>query len=162
MNFCKNFPLFFLAGMVLSIAITTRSPAWGDEGDKTYQKAVEYFNKGNKFSQQGAYKKAIVSFRKAIQVSRLLPAPHYNLANVLIATGEYEEAVKEYQEAIKINPMVPDYHRNLGFAYALLKKENLAKKKYEELKTLDSTQADILWQWIQQGKKQETSPAQEK
>ena len=153
MEYYKLRLLFIFFQTILISSLFEPPLTWSqNKSTKSYEEAQSFFKTANELVQKGNYSKAVEIYHKAIKSDPLRPAPHYNLANVLVATGKIDAAVKEYKLAIKINPMIPDYHRNLGFAYALMKKGDLAKKKYEELKKLDSTQADILMQWIQSGR----------
>ncbi len=115
------------------------------------EKASALFEKGNMLSQKKDFKKAISAYQESIKINPNLGSVHYNLANVYVAVGNIDSAIAEYKKAIKIDPKMSDFHRNLGFAYALKKDGDNAKKKYEELKKMDPVQAEVLYQWIQQG-----------
>lgn len=131
--------------------MTTHSFGEGPKGSKL-EKATSLFEKGNMLSQKKDFKNAIFAYQESIKVDPNLASVHYNLANVFVAVGKLDEAIAEYKKAIKIDPKMSDFHRNLGFAYALNKDGDNAKKKYEELKKMDPVQAEVLFQWIQQGK----------
>jgi len=134
------------------LLISTTTPSFGQapKGSKL-EKATALFEKGNLLSQKKEFKKAISAFQESIKIDPNLASVHYNLANVYVAVGDFQAAISEYKKAIKINPKMSDFHRNLGFAYALNKDGENAQKKYEELKELDPVQAEVLFQWIQQG-----------
>tara|TARA_B100000686_G_C16774698_1_gene967595 strand:- start:253 stop:717 length:465 start_codon:yes stop_codon:yes gene_type:complete len=141
--------MHILLSIILVLAFLTPQKAQSqNQKTQSYEKSQEFFSIANNLAKRGDYLNAVENYHKAIKANPLLPAPHYNLANVFVAMGKLDDAVNEYKLAIKINPMIPDYHRNLGFAYALMKKGDLAKKKYDQLKKLDSTQADLLMEWI--------------
>ena len=131
------------------------TPSFGESPKNSkLEKATALFEKGNMLSQKKDFKKAIFAYQESIKIDPNLGSVHYNLANVYIAVGNLDEAIIEYKKAIKIDPKMSDFHRNLGFAYALKKDGENAKKKYEELKELNPVQAELLYQWIQEGKEE--------
>ena len=56
-----------------------------------------------KLSQRN-FPKAEESFRKAIELQPLWPAPHNNLAGLFLVQGKKDEAIKGLESAIKANP----------------------------------------------------------
>lgn len=144
------FPKFFLSLFIL-MSFSTPSFGEGPKGSEL-EKATMLFEKANALSQKKDFKGAIASYKQSIKINPNLGSVHYNLANIYIAVDDLDSAIAEYKKAIKLDPKMSDFHRNLGFAYALKKDGENAKKKYEELKKLDPVQAEVLFQWIQQGK----------
>ena len=146
----KIFLKLFLSLLIL-MSLTTPSFGEGPKGSQL-EKATMLFEKGNLLSQNKDFKGAISAFKESIKINPNLGSVHYNLANIYVALDDLDAAIAEYKKAIKLAPKMSDFHRNLGFAYALKKDGENAKKKYEELKVMDPVQAEVLFQWIQQGK----------
>jgi tetratricopeptide (TPR) repeat protein len=146
----KKISKLFLSVFIL-MSLTTPSFGEGPKGDEL-EKATKFFEKGNLLSQKKNFMGAISAYERSIEINPNLGSVHYNLANIYVAINDLDSAIAEYKKAIKLDPKMSDFHRNLGFAYALKKDGENAKKTYEELKKMDPVQAEVLFQWIQQGK----------
>ena len=56
------------------------------------------------YRQMGEHEKAIVSYRKAIELNPKYASAHNNLGHALKAQGKLDEAVASFRKAIELNP----------------------------------------------------------
>ena len=76
--------------------------------------AQAYNNIGNSYQSLGRLDKAIMSFRKAIDISPEMFHSHYNLAGALKEKGLVDEALAEYETALRIRKNFPEALINMG------------------------------------------------
>ncbi len=109
--------------------------------------ALDHFDKGNMYSEEGKYEMAIKEFRKAIKINPKIADYHYNLANMLFASDKVKEAIIKYKKAISLNPLDSDFYRNIGIAYVETGEISKAKEILIDLKKINpdkSTGPDAL------------------
>ena len=73
---------------------------------------------------------------------------HNNLGCTYYESGKYKKAIEACKQSIRINPDYANAHFNLGLAYIMLNDRSSALDQYTILKTLDSEQANDLFDYI--------------
>ena len=73
---------------------------------------------------------------------------HYNLGYAYGESGRYQEAIESYKQAIRIDPDFAEAHYGLGYAYVVTNDKNSALEQYKILKSLDTEQANKLFNEI--------------
>ena len=81
---------------------------------------VAHNSLGVEFFAQGESAKAIVQFRRALDIRPDSAYAHNNLGSALSALGEPVEAIIHYRRALRINPDFASAHNNLGLALSAL------------------------------------------
>jgi tetratricopeptide (TPR) repeat protein len=101
------------------------------------------FYLGNIYYQNGNYKKALKSWRKAIAIDRSFLPAYRNLAFTLWRhSGKKKEAVKYYRQALKLDPKDPWLYYDLDYILAetgnIKERKKLLAQAYEFNKTNDN------------------------
>jgi tetratricopeptide (TPR) repeat protein len=73
-------------------------------------------NLGHVFAQQGKLDKAIVQFRKALEIAPDFADAHNNLGLALVATGNGDEAIAQFRKALENDPDFAEARNDLGSA----------------------------------------------
>lgn len=96
---------FFLSIMVMVLILWAHS-AWGDsfsslnkKGNKTYKRAQEFLQKGEKDRAAEAWEEALKFYRDAEIEKPESPELSYNLGNVLYQQKKYQDALERYFKA---------------------------------------------------------------
>jgi len=110
--------------------------------------AKAYNNLGNAYTNLGRYQDAIEAYKPAIRINPDLAEAHYNLGTAYYKLGRYQDAIEPYKQAIKIKPDFVLAHYNLGVAYFVIGDKGLALEEYKILKTLNTEQANKLFDLI--------------
>ena len=94
-----------------------------------YQEALKYadgdgdpdvrFNMGIAYKAKGEAEKAIVEYKKALELAPEYAEAHNNLGNILKDQKKFDEAIYHFEASIKIFPDNPNTHNNLGTVYAI-------------------------------------------
>ncbi len=79
--------------------------------------AEDYYNRGNKYREQGNLDQAIYDYTKAIKVNSKHAKAYYNRANSYVKQGKLSDAVADYIKAAEINPQYTEAYYNLGNTY---------------------------------------------
>jgi len=123
---------FGRAVLITAIIITTpltvialgRALVWSDAVRlnedivrKSPNKARAHNNLGALYATKGQLDKAIIEFRKTIDIESDSSGPHKNLARALYGKGDISGAVREYKAAIRANPGAFEAHQALAFIY---------------------------------------------
>jgi len=105
---------FMILLFLFGLRIAARNIEWGDpvrfyENELRYVQtsARIYNNLGMELSDRGDCVKAMVNYKKAIELSDSYPQTHHNLARCLERTGSIEEAIREYNRALLLQPNFP-------------------------------------------------------
>jgi tetratricopeptide (TPR) repeat protein len=93
--------------------------------------AVDHYNKGVAFGDEGKLAKAIAEYRSAILIDPDFPEAHYNLGIALAARGKRREAIAEFRKVIHLKPDYVKAHNELGIALA---HQNLGKALRDQAK----------------------------
>jgi tetratricopeptide (TPR) repeat protein len=98
--------------------------------------AEDYYNRGNKYREQGNLDQAIYDYTKAIKVYSKHAKAYYNRANSYVKQGKLSQAVDDYNKALEINPQYTEAYYNLGNTYE--KQGNLSKAIESYTKALET------------------------
>ena len=98
-----------LAVLVLT-AVIVNSPAVGKPGPS----AAGYNNLGNAFSKQDEIKRAMESYRQALQLQPNLGVAHLNLGNLWAHQGNLKDAEYHLTKAVEIDSRHAEAHYSLG------------------------------------------------
>ena len=103
---------------------------------------------GAAYGELDRHQDALESCKQAIKIKPDYSEAHYNLGVIYDKLGRYQDAVEPYKQAIKIKPDFVLAHYNLGVAYVLLGDKSSALEEYKILKTIDTNQANDLFNLI--------------
>ena len=92
-----------------------------------------YNHLGTFYSQKGDLDRALIEFRKALELEPYRAEAHYNLANMHLRLKKYHKALSGYREAIRINPFYESAHLALALTYEHLGEKGKARSKYLEI-----------------------------
>jgi Flp pilus assembly protein TadD, contains TPR repeats len=91
------------------------------------KKVVELIKKTKKFYlynlfgailvNQKKFDKAIINYKKSIEINPDYAEGHNNLGSVLYKLGKFSESIDSYQRAIKIKPNFTEAYNNLGLTF---------------------------------------------
>jgi len=110
--------------------------------------AEAHYNLGVAYGTLGRGQNEIESYKQAIRIKPNFADAHYNLGNAYNKLSRYTEAVESFKQAIRIKPDDAEAHCNLGSAYFLTGDKGSALEEYKILKTLDTEQANKLFNLI--------------
>ena len=79
--------------------------------------AEDYYNRGNKYREQGNLDQAIYDYSKAIKANSKYSKAYYNRANSYVKQGKLAEAIEDYTKAVEINPLYTEAYYNMGNTY---------------------------------------------
>jgi tetratricopeptide (TPR) repeat protein len=81
------------------------------------EEAMESNNHGVVLYYRGALEAALLSFRKAVELTPDYAEAHNNLGLVLSRLGREAEATAAFAEALRLDPKMGEVYNNLGFLY---------------------------------------------
>jgi tetratricopeptide (TPR) repeat protein len=87
---------------------------------------------GSVYSDKKEYDKAIVSYKKAIEINPKYDDAYNNMGYSYEKKGEYDKAIASYKKAIEINPENDKAYYNMGVAYYWLKEFNKTIECYSK------------------------------
>jgi tetratricopeptide (TPR) repeat protein len=79
--------------------------------------AEEYFDRGNRFDEDGYRERAIAEWQEAIHLDPDFADAHYNLGIAYAEDGDNESAINELRETIRLDPFDTDARRELAEIY---------------------------------------------
>ncbi|MGA2070269.1 MAG: tetratricopeptide repeat protein [Sedimentisphaerales bacterium] len=128
---------------------------WQNEVE-TYKQAIKlkpgyanaYYNLGIAYKDLGRLEDAMEAWKQAVKNKPDYAEAYNNLGVTYYQLGRYQDAVEAYKQAIKIKPDFAMAHYALGIAYLVTNDKNSALEEYKILKTLDTGQADKLFNLI--------------
>ena len=91
-----------------------------------------WLNLGNAFKEQAKDEKAILSYRKALEIKNDFAEAYYSLGNVLTRVGQLDEAIENYQKAIKFRPDFDRAYFALGLVLKKLGRPDEAIVNYRK------------------------------
>ena len=80
---------------------------------------------------QKNFDKAVINYKKSIEINPDYAEGHNNLGSALYKLGKFNEAIDSYQRALKIKPNFTEAYNNLGLAFEDLGKFNEAIDSYQ-------------------------------
>lgn len=80
-------------------------------------KALEWYLKGNEFSQKGQFEDAVEAYHQAIQINPDATGPFYNLGLAYKHLKQYEHAAAAFESALRLEPENMNIRLNLGNVY---------------------------------------------
>ena len=98
--------------------------------------AEDYYNRGNKYREQGNLDQAIYDYTKAIKANSKYSKAYYNRANSYVKQGKLAEAIEDYTKAVEINPLYTEAYYNMGNTYE--KQGDLAQAVASYTKALET------------------------
>jgi len=80
---------------------------------------------------QKNFDKAVINYKKSIEINPDYAEGHNNLGSALYKLGKFNESIDSYQRAIKIKPNFTEAYNNLGLAFEELGKFNESIDSYQ-------------------------------
>ena len=99
--------------------------------------ALGFVSRGNAYSRNGAYERAIDSYTKAIQLQDDFADAYFNRGVSYYELGQFLPAISDLTRAIEINPYDDNYYGRRSLAYLFADQPELAQAdqdKCEELR----------------------------
>jgi tetratricopeptide (TPR) repeat protein len=91
---------------------------------------------------------AIDEYKQTIKIKPDYADAYINLGVTYYKLGRHQDAIEAYKQAIRIKPDFVLAHYNLGVAYLVTGDKESALEEYKILKTLDTEQANKLFNLI--------------
>ena len=83
---------------------------------KSQDNYTTHFDLGNQLKQQGKLNKAVLCYRKTIELNPGFSMAHHHLGTTLASLGKIHQAIRSYRRAIKLNPNFSWSYHHLGIA----------------------------------------------
>ncbi len=96
-----------------------------------------WYSLGAVFYKAGKSDKAILAWKRAIELDSKFAHPHNGLGNVYYDLKHHDEVIAEYQRAIELDPKYASPHNGLGNVYRDLKRHEEAIAEYQRAIELD-------------------------
>lgn len=93
-------------------------------------------------NRKGQYEQAVITIKKAIELSNTQPQFYNVLGNALKNIEHYDDAITAFNAAIKLNPLDFFAWHNLGVTHRILGKPNEAINCYEKIKIAGESVAE--------------------
>lgn len=119
--------LFQIAFERLALVINSEKP-----------KAASFYNLGLIYSRTGELDRAILSYRRALEIDPRSVDSIFNLANLYKRLGLKGDAEALYKKALDVSPKKIESYINLGNLYWSDGKSDLARETYEKALKIDS------------------------
>ena len=96
---------------LLFVSLLVPAPMlWADE-------ALDWYLKGNEFSQKGQYEQAVEAYHQAIQINPDATGPFYNLGLAYKHLKQYDRASAALESALRLEPGNTNIQLSLGNIY---------------------------------------------
>jgi tetratricopeptide (TPR) repeat protein len=118
----------------LIAAAITRSPNFDDEVNK----AIENFNRGKKYFEEGNYEKAVEAFKRAVNKYPKRDDTYFYLGYSYSALGQSKPAIEAFQKVLDLDAKHFTALFNLGNAYADEGQYEKAIESYHRVTTLQA------------------------
>jgi len=110
--------------------------------------ADAHYNLGIAYDSLGRFEDAIEACKQAIRIKPDLAEAHYMLGIAYGRLGHYQDAIEACKQAIRVKPDYAKAHYFLGLNYFITGDKGSAFEEYKILKTLDTEQANELFNLI--------------
>ncbi|MCH8800341.1 MAG: tetratricopeptide repeat protein [Chloroflexi bacterium] len=97
-----------------------------------------FLDRGNRYSRNGVYGKAIEDYTKALELDPELAEAYYNRGCSWYEVGKYDDAIADLTQAIKWDPLADHYYGQRAMVYLFDDQPELSQAdqdKCEELRT---------------------------
>lgn len=112
-----------------------------DEAEKIFlglgDRADGHYGLGMVYQKKASFDKAILEYKRAIELDSTKIFLHHSLGAVLLEMGRYEEAVSAFKGAIPFQPNDPSTYYNLGITYWKMGRLNEAIAAYRKVLELN-------------------------
>ena len=99
-----------LVTLLFVIMLAPIPALWADE-------ALDWYLKGNEFSQKGQFEEAVEAYHQALQINPDATGPFYNLGLAYKHLKQYERASAAFESALRLEPGNMNIRLNLGNIY---------------------------------------------
>ena len=79
--------------------------------------AAEYVDRGNRYSRNGVYERAIADYTAAIELDAAYPDAWFNRGISWYEVGEYQQSIADLTEAIRLDPDDDNYYSRRSLSY---------------------------------------------
>lgn len=110
----------YLIPIVVGIGTTVAIMAFVFAPTYIANRAIDHFNKGVEYHQQGKIILAIEEYTKAININPQLVDAYLNRGNAYLQQGNLDLAITDSDQALRLNPQLAQACINRGIAYAIL------------------------------------------
>ncbi len=93
--------------------------------------AVGFHARGNRYSRNGAYERAIEDYSRAIEMDGAFAEAYYDRGFSFYEVGHYEEAIADLSRAIELNPEAAHYYSQRSLVYIFTDRLALAQADQE-------------------------------
>ncbi len=103
--------------------------------------ADEYVDRGNRYSRNGVYERAIADYTTAIELDADCADAWFNRGISWYEVGDYAQSIADFTEAIRINPSDDNYYSRRSLSYLFNDEPDAAQAD------MDESEAIRLRQW---------------
>ena len=93
--------------------------------------AIGFHARGNRYSRNGAYERAIEDYSRAIEMDGAFAEAYYDRGCSFYEVGLYEEAIADLSRAIELNPEAAHYYGQRSIVYLFTDRLDLAEADQE-------------------------------
>ena len=98
--------------------------------------AAGFVDRGNRYSRNGVYERAISDYTKAIELDQDYPEAYYNRGCSFYEVGRYEESIADLTRAIELDPSADSYYGQRSVVYLFNDQPELAEADQEQCDAL--------------------------
>ncbi|MBU1262830.1 DUF2723 domain-containing protein [bacterium] len=128
-------------GSLYSLGLVYKDKGELDEAEKIFKelgnRADGHYGLGMIYQKKGEFSKAILEYKKAIELDPTKIFLHHSLGAVLLEMEDYEGAVSAFKGAISYQPNDPSTYYNLGITYWKMGKIDEAISAYRKVLELN-------------------------
>jgi len=93
--------------------------------------AAGFHGRGNRYSRNGAYERAIEDYSRAIELDGAFAEAYYDRGFSFYEVGLYEKAIADLTRAIELNPEAAHYYGQRSLVYLFADRIDLAELDQE-------------------------------